>query len=153
MIKYLTDFEIEQIAQSIAELDVVTTEQEDEVLEEFEQLLIAGKYVSQGGMDFARGALEKALGPRKAEGLAGSCNQYHFQRVLYAPQCGSQPDYPLHLQRASSDHRTDPVPARTGTVRRRGQWAAGGTPGGCLLPNESGRQLPVIRHPVCSTNS
>jgi flagellar motor switch protein FliG len=69
VMKYLTDFEIEQIAQSIAELDVVTTEQEDDVLEEFEQLLIAGKYVSQGGMDFARGALEKALGPRKAQGL------------------------------------------------------------------------------------
>ncbi|MDA0747717.1 MAG: flagellar motor switch protein FliG [bacterium] len=69
VMKYLTDFEIEQIAQAIAELDVVTTEQEDEVLEEFEQLLIAGKYVSQGGMDFARGALEKALGPRKAQAL------------------------------------------------------------------------------------
>ena len=69
VMKYLTDFEIEQIAQSITELDVVTTEQEDEVLEEFEQLLLAGKYVSQGGMDFARGALEKALGPRKAQAL------------------------------------------------------------------------------------
>jgi len=74
VMKYLTDFEIEQIAQSIAELDVVTTEQEDEVLEEFEQLLIAGKYVSQGGMDFARGALEKALGPRKAQGLLDRVN-------------------------------------------------------------------------------
>ena len=69
VMKYLSDMEIEQIAQSIAELDVVTTEQEDDDLEEFEQLLIAGKYVSQGGMDFARGALEKALGPRKAQGL------------------------------------------------------------------------------------
>jgi flagellar motor switch protein FliG len=69
VMNYLTDFEIEQIAQSIAELDVVTTEQEDDVLEEFEQLLIAGKYISQGGMDFARGALVKALGPRKAQGL------------------------------------------------------------------------------------
>ena len=72
VMKYLTDSEIEQIAQSIAELDVVTTEQEDDVLEEFEQLLIAGKYVSQGGMDFARGALEKALGPRKAQSLLDS---------------------------------------------------------------------------------
>lgn len=69
VMKYLNDIEIEQIAEAIAGLDVVTTEQEDEVLEEFEQLLIAGKYVSQGGMDFARGALEKALGPRKAQGL------------------------------------------------------------------------------------
>ncbi len=69
VMKYMGDLEIEQIAQSISELDVVTTEQEDDVLEEFEQLLIAGKYVSQGGMDFARGALEKAMGPRKAESL------------------------------------------------------------------------------------
>ena len=69
VMKYLTEMEVEAIAQAIAALDVVTTEQEDEVLEEFEQLLVAGKYVSQGGLDFARGALEKALGPRKAQGL------------------------------------------------------------------------------------
>ncbi len=69
VMKYLTDMEIEMIAQSISEMEVVTTEQEDEVLEEFEAMLLAGKYVSQGGMDFARGALEKALGPRKAQAL------------------------------------------------------------------------------------
>lgn len=74
VMKYLSDIEIEQIAQSISELDVVTTEQEDEVLEEFEQLLLAGKYVSQGGMDFARGALEKAMGPRKAQTLLDRVN-------------------------------------------------------------------------------
>ena len=69
VMKYLNDMEIETIAEAIASLDVVTTEQEDDVLEEFEALLIAGKYVSQGGIEFARGALEKALGPRKAQGL------------------------------------------------------------------------------------
>ena len=69
VMKYLSDMEIEGIAQNIAELDVVTTEQEDVVLEEFEQMLIAGQYVSQGGLDFARGALEKAMGPRKAAEL------------------------------------------------------------------------------------
>jgi flagellar motor switch protein FliG len=69
VMKYLGDIEVEQIAEAIAGLDVVTTEQEDDILEEFEALLIAGKYVSQGGLDFARGALEKALGPRKAQGL------------------------------------------------------------------------------------
>ena len=69
VMKYLTAYEIERIAESISELEVVTTEQEDEVLEEFEQMLIAGQYVSQGGMDFARGALEKAMGPRKAQSL------------------------------------------------------------------------------------
>jgi len=67
ILKYLNDYEIEDIAQAIAELKTVTTEQEDEVLEEFEQLLMAGKYISMGGIDFARGALEKALGPRRAQ--------------------------------------------------------------------------------------
>ena len=74
VMKYLADMEVEQIAQAISELDVVTTEQEDEVLEEFEQLLVAGKYVSQGGLEFARGALEKALGPRKAQALLDRVN-------------------------------------------------------------------------------
>jgi len=37
VMKYLSDIEVEQIAQSISELDIVTTEQEDEILEEFEQ--------------------------------------------------------------------------------------------------------------------
>lgn len=74
VMKYMSDFEIEQIAQSISELEVVTTEQEDDVLGEFEQMLIAGHYVSQGGMDFARGALEKAVGPRKAQSLLDRVN-------------------------------------------------------------------------------
>ncbi len=69
VMKYLSDMEIEGIAQNIAELEIVTTEQEDAVLEEFEQMLVAGQYVSQGGLDFARGALEKAMGPRKAQEL------------------------------------------------------------------------------------
>lgn len=74
VMKYMNDYEIEEIAQSISELEVVTTEQEDQVLEEFEQLLLAGKYVSQGGMDFARGALERAIGPRRAGQLLDRVN-------------------------------------------------------------------------------
>src|SRR3972149_4911306 len=67
ILKYLNDYEVEDIAQAITELHTVTTDQEDTVLEEFEQMLMAGKYISMGGLDFARGALEKALGPRKAQ--------------------------------------------------------------------------------------
>jgi len=74
VMKYMNDYEIEGIAQAISELEVVTTEQEDQVLEEFEQLLIAGKYVSQGGIDFARGALERAIGPRRASQLLDRVN-------------------------------------------------------------------------------
>tara|TARA_Y100000588_G_scaffold357540_1_gene414812 strand:- start:135 stop:1151 length:1017 start_codon:yes stop_codon:yes gene_type:complete len=74
VMKYLSDFEIEEIAQAIAEVEVVTADQEDKVLEEFEHFLLAGKYVSQGGIEFARGALEMAVGPRKAENLLDRVN-------------------------------------------------------------------------------
>ena len=67
VMKFLTDYEIEEITQAVAALKNVTVEMQDKVMEEFEQHLLAGEWVSQGGMDFARGALERAVGPRKAQ--------------------------------------------------------------------------------------
>ena len=67
VMKFLTDYEIEEITQAVANLKNVTVEMQDKVLEAFEQHLLAGEWVSQGGMDFARGALERAVGPRKAQ--------------------------------------------------------------------------------------
>ena len=67
VMKHLTDYEIEEITQSVVNLKNVSVEQQDKVMEEFEQHLLAGEWVSTGGMDFARGALERAVGPRKAQ--------------------------------------------------------------------------------------
>ena len=67
IMKFLTDYEIEDITQTIAELKHLPVDVQDEVLGEFEQHLLAGEYMSQGGVDFARGALERAVGPRKAQ--------------------------------------------------------------------------------------
>jgi flagellar motor switch protein FliG len=67
VMKYLSDFEIEEVTQSIASLKSVSTELMTQVVEEFEQHLLAGEWVSQGGIDFARSALERAVGPRKAQ--------------------------------------------------------------------------------------
>jgi len=67
VMKFLSDFEIEEITQAVANLETVSVEMQDKVLAEFEQHLLAGEWVSQGGMDFARGALERAVGPRKAQ--------------------------------------------------------------------------------------
>ncbi len=68
VMKFLSDYEIEEITQAVANLKRVTVEMQDKVLEEFEQHLLAGEWVRQGGgMDFARGALERAVGPRKAQ--------------------------------------------------------------------------------------
>ena len=67
VMKHLTDYEIEEITQAIAGLKNISVEVMDGILEEFEQLLVAGEWISQGGIDFARQALERAVGPRKAQ--------------------------------------------------------------------------------------
>jgi len=46
----------------------------DRVLEEFEQHLLAGEWISQGGLDFARDVLERAVGPRKAQEILDRVN-------------------------------------------------------------------------------
>ena len=65
--KHLGDFEVAEVTQAIADLKNVSVDAQDRVLEEYEQMLLAGDWLSQGGVDFARGALEQALGPRKAQ--------------------------------------------------------------------------------------
>ena len=67
MMKYLADFEIEDITHIITELKSLPNDIQDRVLEEFEQHLLAGEWVNQGGVDFARAALERAVGPRRAQ--------------------------------------------------------------------------------------
>ena len=66
VMKHLTEYEIEEITQAIASLKNIGTDVMSQVLEEFENSLLAGEWVSTGGIDFARTALERAVGPRKA---------------------------------------------------------------------------------------
>ena len=65
--KYFADFEIEDITQIITEIRNVPIAIQDRVLEEFETSLMAGEWVNQGGIEFARQALEHAVGPRRTE--------------------------------------------------------------------------------------
>jgi flagellar motor switch protein FliG len=65
--KFCSDYEIEEFTRAVAGLKGVSVEMQNEVLAEFEQHLLAGQYLKQGGMHFARAALERAVGPRKAQ--------------------------------------------------------------------------------------
>ena len=67
VMKHLSDYEIEEITQAIAGLKNISIDVMDRILNEFEASLLAGEWVSQGGIDFARQALERAVGPRKAQ--------------------------------------------------------------------------------------
>jgi len=64
--KHLKEQEVETITFEIARIDKVEPEEKDKVLEEFQELMMAQEFITQGGVDFARLALEKSLGGQKA---------------------------------------------------------------------------------------
>ncbi len=64
--KHLREDEIEQITFEIARIDKITPEDKEKVLIEFNELMMAQGFITNGGIDFARSLLEKALGNQKA---------------------------------------------------------------------------------------
>lgn len=64
--KHLKDDEIEQLTLEIANIRKVTSEDKDEIVSEFHELLVAKEYISSGGIEYAKEVLEKALGNQKA---------------------------------------------------------------------------------------
>lgn len=67
--KHLTEEEIEQLTLSITALDIFDTDVRDEVLQEFYDICVAQKYLSEGGIDYAREILMDAVGEQKADEL------------------------------------------------------------------------------------
>ncbi|MCR4779082.1 MAG: flagellar motor switch protein FliG [Lachnospiraceae bacterium] len=69
--KHLKDEEIEQLTLEIANTRSVSPEIKDEVLDEFYDICLAQQYISEGGINYAKDLLEKALGPERAQGVIG----------------------------------------------------------------------------------
>ena len=64
--RHLRQDEIDELTLEIASLGQVDAESKEEVLEEFYETAIAQNYISEGGIDYARVILERALGGEKA---------------------------------------------------------------------------------------
>ncbi|CAM4254290.1 MULTISPECIES: flagellar motor switch protein FliG [Saccharibacillus] len=64
--KHLRDEEIEQLTLEIANVRKVDSSEKDSVLAEFHQICLAQEYISQGGINYAKDILQKALGEQKA---------------------------------------------------------------------------------------
>lgn len=64
--KHLNEEEIEALTLEIANTRRITSEERQVVLDEFYQLALARDYISQGGIEYARDVLTKALGDDKA---------------------------------------------------------------------------------------
>lgn len=67
LFKYLTEDEISTLTLAITTMSKVTKEERDAVLSEFYETCVAQKFISDGGLDYARGVLNKALGEAKAD--------------------------------------------------------------------------------------
>ncbi|OWZ84226.1 flagellar motor switch protein FliG [Natranaerobius trueperi] len=66
VMKHLSEEEIEQLTLEIANVQKVDSEQKEEVFNEFHQMAVAQDYISQGGINYAKDVLERALGSQKA---------------------------------------------------------------------------------------
>ena len=64
--KHLSEEEIEELTLQIANMRMVSSEEKDAVIEDFYQLALAQEYISEGGINYAKDVLERALGPDKA---------------------------------------------------------------------------------------
>lgn len=69
--KHLKEDEIEQLTLEIANTRSVPTDTKDQVLDEFYDICLAQKYISEGGINYAKELLEKALGHDKAMDVIG----------------------------------------------------------------------------------
>lgn len=64
--RYLREEEIEQITTEIAILEKLKPEEVEETLGEFYELCLAQKFITEGGIDYAKSILDKAIGSQKA---------------------------------------------------------------------------------------
>ena len=65
ILKELNEIEIELLTLEIANLRDISPSVEEKVLSDASTIIMANKYISQGGVDYARSLLEKALGREK----------------------------------------------------------------------------------------
>ena len=69
--KHLKEEEIEELTLEIANTRSITPQVKEEVVDEFYQVCLAQQYIAEGGINYAKELLEKALGSEKAIDVIG----------------------------------------------------------------------------------
>jgi len=67
--KYLREDEIENLTLEIANLPKVSHEDKEQVLNEFHEIMIAQRFILQGGVEYAKDLLKRSLGEERAREL------------------------------------------------------------------------------------
>lgn len=63
---HLQDEEIEELTLEIANMQRVSSDEKEEILEEFYEICLAQDFIAEGGISYAKDVLEKAMGSQKA---------------------------------------------------------------------------------------
>ncbi len=66
LFSHMHDDEIEELTLEIANVNRITPEEREEVLDEFYQVCLAQEFITEGGINYAKEVLEKAMGSQKA---------------------------------------------------------------------------------------
>ena len=69
--KHLKEEEIEELTLEIANTRSVTPQVKEEIINEFYEVCLAQQYIAEGGINYAKELLEKALGAEKAMDVIG----------------------------------------------------------------------------------
>jgi flagellar motor switch protein FliG len=67
--KYMEPEDVEQLTVEVAKLGFLSSEQTESVLQDFYQMCMTNKAVTEGGLEYARAVLEKAYGSQAADDL------------------------------------------------------------------------------------
>ena len=67
--KYMTPQDVERLTMEIAKLGYVDPDQTEGILDEYYQMCLTNKAVTEGGMEYARAVLERAFGQQTADSL------------------------------------------------------------------------------------
>lgn len=80
ILKRLPDNMIEKVTYEIANTTQITSEVRGEILQEFMDMSQARDYITEGGLDYARNLLTKALGSQKAKEIIDTVSEITQQR-------------------------------------------------------------------------
>lgn len=79
VMKHLPADVIQKVSYEIANTDMVSPEEKDQVLNDFVNTAQARQYVLDGGIDYAKNVLKQALGPQKAKEVIDLLTQIQYR--------------------------------------------------------------------------
>ncbi|WP_028273862.1 flagellar motor switch protein FliG [Atopococcus tabaci] len=79
IMKMLPDSYIQKVSYEIANIDHVKPEEREGILQEFMEMSQAQEYILDGGIDYAKDLLNKALGPQRAKEVIDMLNQIQLR--------------------------------------------------------------------------